>query len=96
MSNTSSEKKKTSIEDWIKDGIEVFARDGKMQGPILRLYGDQIEPLTKEGFTVRVLRRTGKPGQFFCIPNWSKPTVPNSLASQMHQLTIAALQKNSK
>lgn len=89
MSDTLLEKRKPSIEDW----IEVFAKYGETEAP-LRLYITQIRRLEKKGLKVKVLAPTDRPYQYFCKADWKEPSVPNSFATRMLQLTIDALRNN--
>lgn len=74
----------------ILDRLEIYADDGRTNAP-LKLWGDQIKSLRKAGFTVDVLGRTDRYGEFNCDIFWLEPT--GSQASYMLVQTIKALGK---
>lgn len=74
----------------IYDRLEIYAEDGRTSAP-LKLWGTQIKSLRKAGFTVDVLGRTDRYGEFNCDISWDEPA--GGQASYMLVITIKAIGK---
>ncbi len=70
----------------VVDRIEGVAYKGKFYIH-LNLWKQQISKLEKEGFVVKILNPTNRPGEYSCIIYWNLPTKAG-IAMEMQQLSL--------
>ena len=73
--------------------LEIFAEAGETSAP-LKLWKSQIKKLQAEGFTVEIITKTQRFGEFYCNISWAKPTISDGSANELLKLSINSLNGN--